>query len=113
MELYENIRKLRLEKGMTQSELAEKAGYKDRSIISKIESGKVDLPQSQIFTFAKIFGVDAGDLFGYAGYDELSEDEGKLISIYRNTDEEGKKMISDFAKRMLAYYERINDATTK
>lgn len=38
---------------MSQTELALKVGYKDKTSIAKIEAGKVDLPQSKIFAFAK------------------------------------------------------------
>lgn len=62
--LYENIRKLRIEKGISQDELAQLAGYKDRSSITKIESGKVDLAQSKILLFAKIFGTTPSELMG-------------------------------------------------
>ena len=41
--LYKNIKKLREELGMSQDELAEKAGYTSRSSIAKIEKGLVDL----------------------------------------------------------------------
>lgn len=41
LKLYENIKKRRLELGMTQNDLSEKLGYKEKSAISKIEKGKV------------------------------------------------------------------------
>ncbi len=65
IKLYENIRNLRKENQWTQEELAQKMGYTDRSMIAKIESGKVDLSQSKIIEFAKIFNVDPGDLMGW------------------------------------------------
>lgn len=63
-ELYENIRKLRIEKGISQDELAQLTGYKDRSSITKIESGKVDLAQSKILLFAKALGTTPAELMG-------------------------------------------------
>ena len=63
-QLYENIRKLRTEKGISQDELARLTGYKDRSSITKIESGKVDLAQSKIMLFAKVIGTTPADLMG-------------------------------------------------
>ena len=42
-ELYRNIRKRRLELGMTQKELAARCGYKDHTTINKIENGLVDI----------------------------------------------------------------------
>lgn len=47
MTLYENIKALRESLKMSQDELATKVGYKDRTSIAKIESGKVDLSQSK------------------------------------------------------------------
>ena len=87
LELYKNIRKYRKENGWTQQELADRAGYGDRSSISKIESGEVDLPQSAIIKFAKVFGVAPGDLMGYDGcvdyMDQLTDTERRLILAYR------------------------------
>lgn len=65
--LYQNIKALRLERGWTQTELAKRAGYSDRSMISRIEGGTVSLPAEKIKKFAEIFGVDAGDLMGPDG----------------------------------------------
>lgn len=46
--LYENIKKYRLQKGLNQTELAELMGYSEKSMISKIENGKVDMLLSRI-----------------------------------------------------------------
>lgn len=63
-QLYENIKKYRKQAGLTQEELAKKAGYTDRSSIAKIEAGHVDLTQSKIRQFAEIFGVTPSALMG-------------------------------------------------
>ena len=55
MKLYENIRSKRLEYSWTQSDLAKRMGYSDKSMIAKIEAGKVDLSQSKIKAFADVF----------------------------------------------------------
>lgn len=69
-ELYENIRRLRKEKGLSQEELAEKTGYTDRSSIAKIEKGDVDLPQSRIQLFADVLGVTPQYLMGFTKKDK-------------------------------------------
>lgn len=74
LKLYENIKQRRIELGWTQSELASKTGYSDKSMISRIEAGKVDLPQSKIMEFAKVLGVSASDLMGW-GTDYISSSE--------------------------------------
>lgn len=71
--LYENIRKLRIEKGISQDELAQLTGYKDRSSITKIESGKVDLAQSKILLFAKVLNTTPADLMGLTEDDDSPE----------------------------------------
>ena len=67
LDTYKNIKKLRKQNGWTQEELATRMGYNDRSMIAKIENGKVNLGQSKILEFAKVFGVNAGDLMGNDG----------------------------------------------
>lgn len=58
------IKKLREENKMSQTTLAEKIGYKDKTAIAKIEAGKVDLPQSKISAFAKALNTSTSYLFG-------------------------------------------------
>ena len=77
LKLYENIKKLRKEAGMTQEDLARRAGYTDRSSIAKIERGAVDLSQSKIKQFADIFGTTPSQLMGW---DAEPEDLGALAA---------------------------------
>ena len=63
--LYENIKNRRLELGLTQTQLAHKMGYADKSMIAKIEKGSVDLQQSKIIAFAKVLRIDPGELMGW------------------------------------------------
>lgn len=65
LELYKNIKERRLKLGMTQTELAEKLGYSDKSAIAKIESGKIDIPQSKIVAFAKALHTSPSELMGW------------------------------------------------
>ncbi len=87
LELYENIKKYRKLNGWTQEEMAQKVGYEDRSTISRVERGMIDLPQSMIIKFANVFGVSAGDLAGSDGtaafMDQLSSEEQRIITYYR------------------------------
>lgn len=66
-----NIKARREELGMTQRELAAKMGYSNHTTITKIESGKNDLPQSKIAQFAKVLNTSPGQLLGW--YDEPEE----------------------------------------
>lgn len=71
MTMGERIRKARLEKGLSQAELAELLGYKSRSSINKIEVEGRDIPRSSIVKFAQVLGVTPSYLMGWE--DESSE----------------------------------------
>ena len=66
MNLYERIRQLRISAGMSQDDLARAMGYKDRSMITKIESGKVDISQKKIIAFARVLNTTPAYLMGWA-----------------------------------------------
>lgn len=64
LDLYKNIKKYRELKNMSQEELAKRVGYSNRSAITRIEKGEIDLPQSKIVAIADALGVPAGALMG-------------------------------------------------
>lgn len=122
LELYKNIKKYRQMMGMSQEELAKRAGYTDRSSIAKIEKGTVDLPQSKIKQFADIFGVPAGDLMGNDGvllavelepyrqiYDKLHEQAApglsSVIKIYQMLNQSDRDEILALMRYKLSKYE--------
>lgn len=90
LKLYQNIKELRKQNHWSQEELAKRMGYTDRSSIAKIEGGKVDLSQSKILEFARIFGVDAGDLMGDDGIVTPEEEERakRIRELYKYIDAE-------------------------
>ncbi|WP_322631237.1 XRE family transcriptional regulator [Aedoeadaptatus coxii] len=71
LDLYKNIKSLRLSKELSQEQLAAMTGYKDRTSIAKIEAGKVDLSQSKIIEFAKALGVSPSYLMGWNSSDDV------------------------------------------
>lgn len=103
--LYDRIKRLRIQFGWSQEELAKKVGYADKTSIAKIEAGKVDLPQSKIYAFASAFNVSIsylldGDaltsywekekhksisydnfIHGYLGYESPYTIDGKFVDI--------------------------------
>lgn len=79
--LYDNIRKRRKELGMTQSQLAAKMHYADKSMIAKIEKGIVDLPQSRIEAFAKVLHTSPAALMGWTAAQEPADTSGNLVKI--------------------------------
>lgn len=91
MDTYRNIREFRKRLGMSQEELAKLTGYTDRSSIAKIESGKVDLPQSKIKLFAHALHVSPGDLMGEDGVEPLTDMEQMLLSFFRKLNQSGQE----------------------
>lgn len=65
MTFGERIYRIRTEKGMTQEELAKKAGYKSRSTIAKIEAGERDAPQTMIVALANALDTTPAHLMGW------------------------------------------------
>lgn len=96
MELYNNIRKYRLRLGLTQDQLAQLAGYTDRSSIAKIERGLVDISQSKLELFARVLHVSPGELIGrseaYGSHTVLTPSEQSLIDHFRQLNDEGQEM---------------------
>lgn len=73
----ERIKEARTKKGLSQTELAEKLGYKSRSSVNKIEVGGRDIPRSQIVKIAEILGVTPSYLMGWE--DEKKDDPNAII----------------------------------
>lgn len=69
LEVGNRIKQLRLEREMSQDELARKSGYGARSTINKIELGINDVPQSKIKAIAEALGVTVGDLLCWKDFD--------------------------------------------
>jgi transcriptional regulator with XRE-family HTH domain len=57
------IKKIRIEKGLTQVYVSRKLGYKSASMLSEIESGKKGLDATKIPLLAKILGVEINQMF--------------------------------------------------
>lgn len=81
LDLYTNIRKLRIEKGLSQNELARRTGYTDRSSIAKIEKGEVDLTQSKIKAFAAALNVTPIQLMGWADSNAVQSEKSTAFPI--------------------------------
>ena len=103
LDLYKNIKACRLQKKWSQDELAQRVGYSDKSMISKIEKGLVDLSQSQIIKFSEVFGVPASVLFGNgsAATPALSPDKEELLANYDKLNDEGRQKVRDYASDLV------------
>lgn len=86
---------------MSQDDLAHAMGYKDRSMITKIESGKVDISQKKIISFAQVLGTTPGYLMGWTSETE-SEQEVPVTSEARILARGIDKLPEDERKKALA-----------
>ena len=86
------IKNLRESRHLSQTQLAELVGYKDKTSIAKIEAGKVDLPQSKIMAFAKVLGVTTSYLL---------DDEHDVIIDFETS--------KNTLKRIITYFEKLNN----
>lgn len=59
----ENLKRLRIARGLSQEELAKALGYTNRSSINKIEVGRSCLPTSKLKRAAEVLGVSPLELF--------------------------------------------------
>jgi len=95
MTIYERIKILREDRKLSQTELADKCGYSSRQMISRIESGIVDLPLSKVNAIADALDVSAAYL---AGYSEGQE----MLDAYYTLNEEGQEKLRDYARDLVA-----------
>ena len=110
LNLYTNIKNRRLELDLTQTQLAERLGYADKSMIAKIEKGQIDLSHSKILALAAALQTTPGDLMGWE--DEASSsaavpvpaadpNEDQLIAMYRELNSAGQKKLREYAEDLL------------
>ena len=114
MQFKDIIRKLRIEKGMTQEELGKLVGLKKEAIY-KYEKGIVVNPKrSLIAKFANIFNVSPSYLLGISDEkgekeEQYSDEELKLIAEFRKLNATGRAsaigvihaytLMSDYVKK--------------
>lgn len=101
MDTHIIIKQMRESLGLSQQELAELVGYKDRSSIAKVEAGLVDLSRTKIEAFARVFHLSPAALIGN-GEESL------------NAAKEGEKKqvaLSDRAMTFAAMYDELDEAS--
>lgn len=103
-DLYNNIKNRRIELNMTQTELAQKVGYADKGMISRVENGKVDLSQSQIIKFAEALDIDPGTLMGWNDI---------LIEVAQSKGDREEAHLIEYAKRLYELYQKASPEIQK
>lgn len=99
--IADRIRYRRIELNLTQDELAKKLGYKHKTSITKIETGKQMLTQSKIAAISKALQTTPKWILGWE--DELLEqpEKEKLTVGYDELSADGKKMLMNYLTYLL------------
>jgi transcriptional regulator with XRE-family HTH domain len=114
MTIGDRIRIRRNELKLSQRELCQKMGYSNHSTIGKIETGKVDIPQSRIVQFAEVLGVSVAYLMGW---DEeikkdpkataerhfeilMDEDFIGMFNEFQSLDKQKRKIVKDLVRSL-------------
>ena len=94
----QRIRCRREELDMSQDELAKRTGYRHRSSINKIETGR-ELPMRKVEVFAKALDTSVSYLMGWEDIVVNADDSANMIiDVYSNLNEEGKERLLEYAK---------------
>ena len=87
---------------VSQDELAKRAGYKDKSAISRIEKGEPTRPptRERVEQMAEVLDMPAGPLLAAAGYGESGEVTPAEIEAIRESVERLNQLLDDIESRM-------------
>lgn len=99
MHIGDRIKARRVALGWSQRQLAEKMGYKNHSVVARVESGAVDLPQSRLDQFSKVLGISHGYLLGIVS-EETDKKNTKIaeLTIKMTKDPEFLEVVSMLAE---------------
>lgn len=87
------LKKMRLDSGMTQKEVAERLG-RNQPIIGHWESGYSQPDANTLFTLCDIYGASVDEAFGFnKNNNVLSSGDHDLLKKYHCLDIHGKKMV--------------------
>jgi len=94
MNFGQKLRKLRMQKGLTQQQLAERLGYKTNSYISDVESGHFIPSREKLKKIAKALGIPfrvLDDMLLESRLEALGIKEPELISLFKDVPNLPKK----------------------
>lgn len=80
MQIGNIIKKRRVQLGLSQTELANKLGFKSKASISRIELGVQSLPQNKILEMTKALDVSPEYLMGWRNTLESSSDSKVIVN---------------------------------
>lgn len=102
MTIGERVRACRIEKGMTQTELAKKLGYKSKSSVAHIENGR-DIPRSMVVTLAGVLDTTPSHLMGWdVPTEQTDAPRAQLLTAFDQLSAEGQQRVIDYAADLVA-----------
>lgn len=108
MDIGERIKERREFLGLSQDELAHKVGYKSRSSIQKIETGKTDVSQTKISQIANALDTTACYLMGWKDYVDAASD--MLVERRRTELAQGMNITDQYELNLIRAYRQLNDS---
>lgn len=115
MKLSENIKRLRIEQGLTLEEVGKQLSV-SRQTVQRYESGEIpNVPYDKIEILAKIFGCSRAYLMGWEDErkkgtenDTQGTEEAKIIKMYSQLTFEHKKAVRSLINNLLECQEKYN-----
>jgi len=107
MTVADRIREKRCELQWSQTELATRAHYSDKTAISKIENAGNNITMKQVNRIAEALGVSSAYLMGWGDVDYVDS----FGNVIETTPTKSKQQEVEFYERMRAYYERYINAS--
>jgi len=99
MSFGDNVKRIRKEKGMSQDELARACGFRTRSTICALETGRNTTPVFQVRKIADALGVPVSALLEETKEEARQSDVYRLIPYMLNCDDSTIEVI----KKILDY----------
>jgi len=91
------IRQYRLERKLTQTELARQIGIQ-QSDLSRMEQGEYRVPLDVLFKILRAFEVSFGEFFGDLSQGRLTERETTLLQSFRSLSAAAQQEVLDFVE---------------
>lgn len=109
IEIGNRIKQLRIERDMSQDELAKRCGYTSRSTINKIELGINDVPQSKIKSIAQALGVSVSEILCWDEMDENHDTKHIQFELEKvELEELISKHYGDSTREAVALYSQLD-----
>ncbi len=104
MDTGAKIKQKRLELGMSQREFSKKVGYTDHSIVTRIESGQVDLPLSKLKKISEVLDVSVPWLMGMDEENKatIPTDMEEMAALWSAANEDKRKQAIRYLRFILS-----------